>query len=606
MFPLRKNWAFCTRVLCENAVKGKSGKRDGSGKQVSQFASGPKPLGSSQCHKTLVPAINVDGNNDLTLQGAVEGKEMIFLVDTGAVLSLIATQAYKGKFQKAKMNAIGVTGDDLKILGVVKLSVLIKGHYYVMDFHVCDMKYLPYDGILGVNALKTLKVRIDFSNSSGVCQIGLGQFTTEGPKTAPRMVNSRDYIMDEGVMNPNLWCMPPARSMTRGGVAIPYSDPIRRVETVPEVNKVSETNHFWKAVLPQQIVVRPATEMLVRAVLKPTREGQRARVPKEVYIEPEPNVAQGVVFARVVSAVISEGQNLEVQCRLINTGNEEIILSKNRKIGDAQEVVPGENKFVCYVRGHTPTKIEPKCRVVELTDVKENVSENLFGKYGARREDKCHDFSYMVNGNQGHAATTAFEERVRAMENLNSSAGLPEENDWVCGRQRGEPSARQNFILYTGHKKKRKGKKNRRQRSNEDENNLTYAQVTVRNEERRKVHWGPTQEFLTLGPSHTRVGICRGEDVQVLSYAEAVKKVKSSKIVQENMVGKPIEEIRKSEIWRELQEEQEASMEPEYWENEIIEDDNTKKLDFGNYVHRKLQHLTKQERGRTATGFYEV
>lgn len=250
-------------------------------------------------HKEIIPSVHLNGNEDLTLLGNINRVDYVFLVDSGARISLLRKGACTEPIKQCSVRAVGVTGDDLNILGEAIISVRIRGNLYELMFHIYDMQ-LPYDGVLGVDLLRQLEVMVDFRVNSEILTVN---------------------ALPAG--------SPSGEALPDGGCSVVSTRRVASSECIQDIGIQSEQSkdavleaHVWRVVLPDELIVRPDAELLFKAVLRPTVKGQRQIVPKAVFVDPIIKGANGVCVARVVSNVFvgsnEDSKELAVQCRLLN------------------------------------------------------------------------------------------------------------------------------------------------------------------------------------------------------------------------------------------------------------------------------------------------
>jgi len=64
----------------------------------------------------------------------IGGEEFLFMVDTGAMISLVQPNISKGQVQPCDVKARGVTGTHLKVLGEQKIEFVVRSKDYYMTF----------------------------------------------------------------------------------------------------------------------------------------------------------------------------------------------------------------------------------------------------------------------------------------------------------------------------------------------------------------------------------------------------------------------------------------------------------------------------------------
>jgi len=87
----------------------------------------------------------------------IEGEEFLFMVDTGAMVSLIQPKISKAQMKPCDVKARGVTGTQLKVLGEKEMEFVMRSKHYCMTF-VHTFILSPMNrcsfGILGMDFLQ--------------------------------------------------------------------------------------------------------------------------------------------------------------------------------------------------------------------------------------------------------------------------------------------------------------------------------------------------------------------------------------------------------------------------------------------------------------------
>ena len=91
----------------------------------------------------------------------------MILVDTGSSLSLIQPGVCTSVVNSATVTPYGVTGDELPLKGMQRVTFTIKGETYTHDFCVCAVA-TEADAILGTDFLSKMDARLDFENGKFV------------------------------------------------------------------------------------------------------------------------------------------------------------------------------------------------------------------------------------------------------------------------------------------------------------------------------------------------------------------------------------------------------------------------------------------------------
>jgi len=91
----------------------------------------------------------------LTLE--IGGEECVFMVDTGAMVSLVQPGISKAQVQPCDVQARGVTGTQLEVLGEQEVEFTLRNKDYCMNFvHTFGVRPLIRcsSGILGMDFLQ--------------------------------------------------------------------------------------------------------------------------------------------------------------------------------------------------------------------------------------------------------------------------------------------------------------------------------------------------------------------------------------------------------------------------------------------------------------------
>ena len=125
-----------------------------------------------------MPTVPSVDTNVLELQGnkikiQVQSKNVVALVDTGAMISCMSENVFKGlKGVQLLCSSIpmvkGVGGNPIKVLGQVELPFQIEGQMFVYQF--CVLSAMTQSVILGMDFLKDHQAQIQIGSSKIVLQ----------------------------------------------------------------------------------------------------------------------------------------------------------------------------------------------------------------------------------------------------------------------------------------------------------------------------------------------------------------------------------------------------------------------------------------------------
>jgi len=136
----------------------------------------------------------------LTLE--IGGEEFSFMVDTGAMVSLVQPGISKAQVQPCDVQARGVTGTQLEILGEQEVEFTLRNKDYYMTFEhtfiVSPLKRCS-SGILGMDFL--LQVGAEISLTAQALYIGPYSFPLNSPNRGPQRfgawptLSKRDHLV---------------------------------------------------------------------------------------------------------------------------------------------------------------------------------------------------------------------------------------------------------------------------------------------------------------------------------------------------------------------------------------------------------------------------
>ncbi|KAG8309388.1 hypothetical protein J6590_087271 [Homalodisca vitripennis] len=195
----------------------------------------------------VVPSIIATTNGDLIVEGIIENRKVPLLVDTGAVLSLlkegVSSQPLFPEYDKVTIR--GVTESPLEILGILKMAI-----------NSSENRNTVW-GILGLDILRQLGAIINLR---------------------------KNYIHSEGDSEGE-------ESSSEG-------------EGVAKLNPVEEV--LWQYVLPENLVVDPASEVRFRAILKAFTNTRGLTPPDMIYPHRVDLDTSAMHGAHVISKVFKE------------------------------------------------------------------------------------------------------------------------------------------------------------------------------------------------------------------------------------------------------------------------------------------------------------
>lgn len=232
-----------------------------------------------------------------------------FLVDTGAMISVIKNGICKKKIRPTQITAKSATGNKLKVYGEQKIGLNIGEHCQVYhDFLVADLQ-TTYDGLLGVDLLKKLGVKIDFAS---------GDIYAEGVA-----LNAKHESENEE---------PSAGKAKHGQLTFPAGNNISPTLT--------STKRTWCVLTDKNQSIPPMSELIVWGRLNNTDQFHSGKHSNEVVdcenvlIEPVNLNIYGLKVARVLSKV----RHNVVTIKLVNFSKEALEIPKRSLLGIAESL----------------------------------------------------------------------------------------------------------------------------------------------------------------------------------------------------------------------------------------------------------------------------
>lgn len=252
------------------------------------------------------------------------------------MVSLIKHGISQKKIRPCQIIAKSVTGNELQVYGLQKVSVNTGDIRVYHDFIVADLE-TAYDGLMGVDLLKRLGLTIDFSTGNM-------------------------YVREVQVRHRPDKSLPATDSVGQG--PLPYS-----ANGNNNLGKAN-SNDTWCVHTCEKLTVFPMTEMIVRGRLdNRVRNIQgndpcnpsvtQKEIPPEVLIEPVELKVNGVRAARIISNVFNGDNNRrEVVIKVINFSKEVLELPAKSLVGVAEAFV-----------SETPDKVTTANRRSAITQV---------------------------------------------------------------------------------------------------------------------------------------------------------------------------------------------------------------------------------------------
>lgn len=268
---------------------------------------------------------DVDESNQLLVDLIVGRKPCRFLIDTGAMISIMKPGISQNRMCRSDIVARGATGDEFVVFGLQKvcLTFLNKDTVY-HDLVIADLK-TSYDGLIGIDLMKKLGMRIDFTTDN----VYIGDSTV-----------SLNHELDSELLSVNTDELGP----------LTYSNGNNNTPTL------GSSEITWNVVTCENHSIPPMTEVLVQGRLS---VGAREEIVQTVLIEPMELSVHGLRTARVLSNVLEDPSGKSKQkfvvVKLINFSRERLEIHNNSLIGLAEtfETEPTVSKCHFTDKNHT-------------------------------------------------------------------------------------------------------------------------------------------------------------------------------------------------------------------------------------------------------------
>ena len=102
--------------------------------------------------------------HELLLEVEVEGQPHLFLIDSGASVSLVKPGISRAEVFSTNMAARGITGTKLKSLGSQEIKFILGKREYVHEFLVTPLD-VEYSGVFGLDLLRLMEAKVDLCSS---------------------------------------------------------------------------------------------------------------------------------------------------------------------------------------------------------------------------------------------------------------------------------------------------------------------------------------------------------------------------------------------------------------------------------------------------------
>ena len=210
----------------------------------------------------------------------IEGEEFLFMVDTGAMVSLIQPRISKVQVQPCDVKARGITGTQLKVLGEQEITFNIKGRDYcktfVHTFVVSPMNRCS-SGILGMDFLQRVGAEISLTTQS----------LTVGRYSFPLMDRGRGFST--------------VRRLINAGSEESFS-------LVPEEIEHESVGDWEGTVeLAETVTVPPLSVRIARRRVVRRDASTIVKVPRNQEVLVDPEGLPGVLMARIIASLSNVG-----------------------------------------------------------------------------------------------------------------------------------------------------------------------------------------------------------------------------------------------------------------------------------------------------------
>ena len=302
----------------------------------------------------IVPGIKTGHAREMAVKFKVGDKDSIWMIDTGASISLVKPGVSSSPVNVCRIAAKSVTGQFLKIQGAQQVH-FHRGINFRVDHEclVCSID-IAYDGILGLDFLRKVSASLnmatntltvmgehmklvedDTSGDSNHEELGLGLITSR-KNSAIGPYQESQYVGDQAQQTSQ-----PTSQTSQPGVRSSSS-------TSPKPE-----SEMWQVFNHARFRLPARCETILEGKLKTSAKN----ITKEaVVVEPTKVNIHGVHVSRMVGYF----KDRSIHVKLINLSNEEIEIPRNTLLGEAHKA--GE------VIGSSYTETRPATEFAKLSE----------------------------------------------------------------------------------------------------------------------------------------------------------------------------------------------------------------------------------------------
>ena len=256
----------------------------------------------------------------------------MFLVDTGAEVSLVKYGVSENDQAECSLEARGVTGNSLRITGSQIIDVWIGEGRYPHQFLVCALD-IPYSAILGADFLRKYGARIDFDKM-------LLRLRDEVIPCEKRGRREGEVHISNSTAEPNVWVV----KLTSNTILPPYSEGLVEVTVYTAEEDASPE---WLVIEP--MMTKVAGLRVARALTCPISTGRNPAEPSAlgiVYEESTEPVLPGVMKRSGGTDLEIESGNSRACDYCDNVERDPQDLGLPMRVGDQQYFRAGTSEYL--------------------------------------------------------------------------------------------------------------------------------------------------------------------------------------------------------------------------------------------------------------------
>jgi len=225
---------------------------------------------------------------ELLLEIEVEGRSHLVLVDSGASLSVMQPGVSDAELRPTQTVARGLTGNKFKTTGIQAITFRRGSKTFKHEFLIARL-VVDYSGILGVDILRRMEVRVDLWTSTLVLGRTSHRLTGQEVERCA-LINRQPQAVGEAS---GMGLVTPEPTIPKASVGTP----------IPGLSTGGSDIRSWEVVASGPVVLPPLSQGIVVGKMRKTGD---LDVPREVLVEPVGLGTPGAYVARVPSRVYAQ------------------------------------------------------------------------------------------------------------------------------------------------------------------------------------------------------------------------------------------------------------------------------------------------------------